>query len=375
MTTHSKFVLPLLLWTTAVTTYAQNDQAYSINIGDSAPPLRVHEWIKGKPIQRFEKGKVYVVEFWATWCKPCIAAMPHLSALAGKYKDKVTILGIDTYERKTTSREKIKSFVDSMGHRMNYSVALEDSSFMAADWINASGEQSQGIPRSFVVNADGMLAWIGHPKDLEEVLAKIVNHTWDIKKALAKRNLNRHLQEQDHSVNDKLNTYAGDAFRAGDLGKPDSALLVIDELITKEPMLKYAPSIAFHTFSSLLKTNPHKAYEYGKVVIVTSTYEDPPYDAVIGAISWYSDKLNLPAEIYELGAEAYQAEIDQIPYPELVDISKRYVKMADWYWLAKNKIKAIESQQKAIDALKVRKDYSKTALATFESRLREYKNK
>src|SRR5438874_477646 len=188
----SNFQLLLLLCIIAVTTHAQNDQSPSLNIGDPAPALRVREWIKGTPVQRFEKGTVYVVEFWATWCKPCKAAMPHLSALAGEYKDRVTILGIDIYEQKTTSPEKVKAFVDSMGQRMDYHVAAEDSNFMVAGWLDASGEQIMGIPRTFVVNAEGRLAWIGHPKDLGEVLRKIVNNDWDIKEALAKRNLNKH---------------------------------------------------------------------------------------------------------------------------------------------------------------------------------------
>jgi len=367
----SNFQLLLLLCIIAVTTHAQNDQSPSLNIGDPAPPLRVRGWIKGTPVQRFEKGKVYVVEFWATWCKPCIAAMPHLSALAGEYKDRVTILGIDIYEKKTTSIEKVKAFVDSMGHRMNYHVAAEDSNFMVAGWFDASGEQ--GIPKSFVVNVEGRVAWIGHPKDLDEVLLKIVNNTWDIKEALAKRNLDKHLEELDIATSDQLNTYVGDAFKPGDLGKPDWALLVINEIITNEPKLKYAPRIAHHTFSSLLKTNPHKAYEYGKVAMVTSTYEDPAYYAIIDAIKWYSDKLNLPAEIYRLGAEAYQARIDQIPYPELVNIPRLYNNMAEWYWRANDKSKAIDAQQKGIEALKSKKDFSKTDLAAFESRLQQYK--
>lgn len=368
----SNFQFLLLLCIIAVTTHAQNDQSKSLNIGDPAPPLRVRAWIKGTPVQRFEKGKVYVVEFWATWCGPCITAMPHLSALARKYTHKVTILGIDILEKKTTSMKKIKAFVDSMGYRMDYHVAAEDSNFMAAGWLYASGEQA--IPRSFVVNAEGRLVWIGHPKDLDEVLPKIVNNTWDIKRSLAKRNLDKHLEELDKEATYKLNTYVGDHYKPGDLGKPDSALFVINEMIRNEPKLKYAPFIAFHTFSSLLKTNPRKAYEYGKEVLVTPTYADPPYHLITGAIEGYSKRLNLPAEIYQLGAEAYQARIDQIPDPEIVNISKLYNKMAEWYWRANDKSKAIDAQQKAIEALKSKKDFSATDLAAFESRLQQYKN-
>lgn len=368
----SNFQLVLLLCIIAVTAHAQNDQSPSLNIGDPAPPLRVREWIKGTPVQRFEKGMVYVVEFWATWCKPCIAAMPHLSALAREYKDRVTILGMDIYEKKTTSIKKVKAFVDSMGDRMDYHVAAEDSNFMVAGWIEATGEQNNGVPKTFVVNAEGRLAWIGHPKDLDEVLPKIVNNTWDIKGSLAKRNLDQHLEELDKEATYKLNTYTGDSEK-GDLGKPDSALLVINEMVRNEPKLKYAPFIAFHTFSSLLKTNPHKAYEYGKEVLVTPTYEEPPYDLLTSVIEFYSDKLNLPAEIYQLGAEAHQAAIDQFPYPELLNLSKRYNKMAECYWRANDKSKAIDAQQKAIEALKSKKDFSATEMAAFQSRLLQYK--
>ena len=134
----SNFQFLLLLCITTVTTRGQEAQPHSLNIGDPAPPVRVRDWIKGTPVQRFEKDKVYVVEFWATWCGPCRAVMPHLTALANEYKDRVTILGIDILEEKTTSMEKIKAFVDSMGHRMDYHVAADDSNFMTTGWLYAS---------------------------------------------------------------------------------------------------------------------------------------------------------------------------------------------------------------------------------------------
>ncbi|MBE7172212.1 MAG: TlpA family protein disulfide reductase [Williamsia sp.] len=103
----------LLLCMMAVNASAQNDPFASLHLGDPAPPLRVREWLKGTPVQRFEKGSVYVLEFWATWCIPCKAAMPRLSALAREYKDKVHVIGVDIMEKKSTSLEKIKAFVDS----------------------------------------------------------------------------------------------------------------------------------------------------------------------------------------------------------------------------------------------------------------------
>ncbi|HSU29555.1 MAG TPA: TlpA disulfide reductase family protein [Chitinophagaceae bacterium] len=363
--------LLLLLSIIAGTTHAQNDRSASLNIGDPFPPIQVRDWLKGKPFQSFEKGQVYVLEFWATWCHPCIAFMPHLSALANEYKDKLTILGIDIYEEKSSSLEKVKAFVDSMGKRMDYVVATMDSSFTGLGWCKAL--KSEGIPLTLILDTEGRLAWIGHPKDMDEVLHKIVNNDWDIHEALAKRNLNKYLAALDDSLRWDLMKYDHDTFKPGSIDKPDSTLLMIDEIIKNEPRLKYATHIAYKTFSCLLQTNSSKAYEYGKVLMVTPVYEDPPYGVIVDAINEYAKKIEFPAEIYELGAAAYQAKIDH--YGELgnMNIPDRYSKMADMYWRAKNKLKAIDAIQKAMATLKNEKDFSPTELALYESLFQQYK--
>lgn len=236
----------------------------------------------------------------------------------------------------------------------------------------AAGVKDKGIPTTFVVNADGRLAWIGHPSALEVVLRKIVNGTWDIQKELATQNENNRLAALDDSLRWELVRYSGDYYKQDYIGKPDSALLMINEIVRKEPKLKYAPYMADFTFSSMLKTNPYKAYEYGKLVIVTPTYEEPAYSVIINDISYYSDKLNLPAEIYGLGAEAYQIEIDQLTYPELVDLPRYYYRMAVWYGKAKNKSKAIDAIQRAIQELKNEKSFSKRDMSAFELLLQQY---
>lgn len=351
--------LLLLFCSIAVTTQAQEAQSPSLNIGDPAPPLRVRGWLKGTPVERFEKGQVYVLEFWATWCRPCIAAMPHLSDLAREYKGKATFIGVDVFEWKLKSPKsisQIKAFVDSMGQRMDCPVAIEDSSYTVADWMEAAGEQ--GIPATFVVNGEGRLAWIGHPTELDKVLPKIVNQTWDVKEALAERNEYRRLVELEDSFRDQLNGYVGDPNKRHDLGEPDSALLLINKIVNKEPKLKFAPSIAFHTFSSLLKLDPKKAYEYGKQMLMTPSYRGTDYYNITYPIEWYAEKTNLltlPAEIYELGAEAYQAKIDN-DSPSSAKLTQIYMKMTDWYWRGKNKDKAIQAAQKTIAAMESEKD-------------------
>src|SRR5262245_27483265 len=77
---------------------AQYNTTVTLKIGDTAPHFKVQEWVRGTPLTQFEKGKVYVLDYWATWCGGCIVSFPKISAIAEKYKDKVIFVSIDTYE-------------------------------------------------------------------------------------------------------------------------------------------------------------------------------------------------------------------------------------------------------------------------------------
>lgn len=160
----------------ALVTLAGVARAATLNIGDPAPGLQVAHWVKGSPVGGFETGKVYVVEFWATWCGPCKQSIPHLTELAHQFKDKVTFIGVDVMEKDTNT---VVKFVDGQGEKMDYHVAIDRAEgVMANTWLKAADQN--GIPSAFVVDGAGRIAWIGHPMDsLDKTLDQVLSGTWD----------------------------------------------------------------------------------------------------------------------------------------------------------------------------------------------------
>ncbi len=98
-------VLALLLGATTAA-------AAALSGGDAAPTKLPTTFLKGTKVAALDPKKTYVVEFWATWCGPCVVSMPHLSELQTKLKDDgVTIMSIHV----ASGAEAADAFVKKQG--------------------------------------------------------------------------------------------------------------------------------------------------------------------------------------------------------------------------------------------------------------------
>ncbi len=159
-----------------------------LTVGDAAPPFsKKIEWLKGGPIDPAKGGgkEIYVLEFWATWCAPCVAQIPHTTELQNKYhKDGVRFVALTSTGWPPQRFDDVKRFVQIQGDKMGYAVGYDRTEETYTNYMLAAG--ATGIPHAFIIGKDGKIAWQGHPYgDMEEVLEKIIAGKFDAAAARA----------------------------------------------------------------------------------------------------------------------------------------------------------------------------------------------
>jgi len=149
-------------------------------IGDPVPGLKPGEFLKGDPVADIIPGKIYVVEFWASWCGPCRANLPGLSELQKKFPG-VCIIGVSTESDVEAAKAYVARETEHIGYRLCMDARLaadETDGWMTRHWLHANFQL--GIPAAFIVDTAGKLAWSGHPAQLETPLSEVVAGSWDL---------------------------------------------------------------------------------------------------------------------------------------------------------------------------------------------------
>jgi thiol-disulfide isomerase/thioredoxin len=127
----------------------------TLRIGDKAPKINITDYILNTPKDKKFENKFIILEFWATWCAPCLGAVPHLNDLQNKFKKRKDLLFLSiTYEKP----EKTKRTLEKIEFK---TIVVSDQTKNTEKNFNVDG-----IPHTVLIDNNGIVKWIGNPYEL-----------------------------------------------------------------------------------------------------------------------------------------------------------------------------------------------------------------
>jgi thiol-disulfide isomerase/thioredoxin len=162
-----------------------NDPLFDSSAGARlAPEIEVKDWIDQKPTTlAAERGRVVLLDFWATWCAPCQAALPWMGEWQKKYKDRgLTIIAFTQYHDETVNGRAVKTKAEfdqlrsfRRANRLPFGVAAADTLTTAARYNVTS------IPAAILIDRRGVVRYLnvgsndGDLKELEQMIVRLLD--------------------------------------------------------------------------------------------------------------------------------------------------------------------------------------------------------
>lgn len=131
----------------------------TLRVGDKAPKINITDYLLNAPKDKKIESKFVILEFWATWCAPCLGSVPHLNDLVNKFKNRKDLIFLSlTYEKP----EKTKRTLEKVLFK---TIVVSDQKKETETNFNVDG-----IPHTVLIDNKGVIKWIGKPYELNSTI-------------------------------------------------------------------------------------------------------------------------------------------------------------------------------------------------------------
>ena len=324
--------------------------------GEQAPALRVGTWVRGEPVDRFERGRVYVVEFWASWCPASKRAIPRLTALQRAHPDGLTVVAVSSRDLQGESLARVETLASELGDAIGFRIGFDDGRRTARQWLDTFDVRS--IPTAFVINGEGTIVWIGNPLwppgEIEDATARVLAGAFTPADRESVHRIHLERRERIARVERELSDLDVTAQAA-------QALRLLDTLLEINP--ESAPSYTIKKFELML-SDPKRvdeAYALGRAAVAGVLKSDAERLAQLAQAILDEPGLERRDMDLALTAAARGVEITRRSDAEILDT------LAMVYFRRGEPARAVEAEQRAVDLAS--DEYVKS---NFEERLQEY---